>query len=175
MALTIAQDMPLEISFQAGTIQVPLGKIGLHRLNMSLVLPTLRVSMVDARWKKKFRPIGRNFYLSYRQPPWRTSPPPAPPVPFRSQLRWVALWKKKPYLWRTTRGKILPPPWTKTLSQTLLLHMTLSATMDEDQAQDDHSHPAPDSYRLTEDHLVLIFEMRRDLAEQQHRQSFFSK
>jgi hypothetical protein len=52
---------------------------------------------------------------------------------------------------------------------------SVAATLEENQAQEDHSHPAPDSYRLTDDHLVLIFEMRRDLAEQQHRQSFFNK
>ena len=48
-------------------------------------------------------------------------------------------------------------------------------TMDEDQAQDDHIHPAPDSYSITNDHMVLIFEMRRDLVEQQHHRSFFGK
>jgi hypothetical protein len=59
----------------------------------------------------------------------------------------------------------------------------VTATMDEDpddeQAHDDEAdeqtHPAPISCRLMEDHLVLIFEMRKDLAEQQHRQSIFNK
>jgi hypothetical protein len=60
---------------------------------------------------------------------------------------------------------------------------SVAATMDEDpddeQAHDDEAdeqtHPTPSSCRLTEDHLVLIFEMRKDLAEQQHRQSIFNK
>ena len=52
---------------------------------------------------------------------------------------------------------------------------SIVATMDEDQDQYDHSHPAPDSYRLTEDHLVLIFEMQKDLAEQLHNQYILNK
>jgi hypothetical protein len=50
-----------------------------------------------------------------------------------------------------------------------------AATMDEDPGTneaddeaDEQAHPAPSSCRLTEDHLVLIFEMCKDLAEQQH-------
>lgn len=43
------------------------------------------------------------------------------------------------------------------------------ATLEEIQAQANY-HLAPDSH-----HLVLIFEMRRDLVEQQHRKSFFGK
>jgi len=76
MAYTIARDMPLELSYQARTIRALLVRIGLNRLNQSLVLP-------DARWKKKFYPIGRNFFLSCRQPPTRL--PPAPPFHFRSR------------------------------------------------------------------------------------------
>jgi hypothetical protein len=45
-------------------------------------------------------------------------------IPFRSQLRRAALWKKKSHLWRITRDKIQPPPWTRTLSRILLLQMT---------------------------------------------------
>jgi hypothetical protein len=52
---------------------------------------------------------------------------------------------------------------------------SVATTMEENQAQENHSHPTPESYRLMEDHLVLIFEMKRDLTEQQHRQSFFNK
>jgi hypothetical protein len=33
----------------------------------------------------------------------------------------------------------------------------------EDDAEE-HAHPAPNSCRLTEDHLVLIFDMQKDLA-----------
>jgi hypothetical protein len=61
------------------------------------------------------------------------------------------------------------------VTDSVVAYDSVAATLEENQAQEDHSHPAPESYRLTEDHLVLIFEMRRDLAEQQHRQSFFSK
>jgi hypothetical protein len=37
------------------------------------------------------------------------------------------------------------------------------------------NHDPPRSCRLTEDHLALIFEMRRDLAEQLHNQSILNK
>jgi hypothetical protein len=37
------------------------------------------------------------------------------------------------------------------------------------------SHDLPSSCRLTEDHLVLIFEMRRDLVEQLHNQHILNK
>jgi hypothetical protein len=37
------------------------------------------------------------------------------------------------------------------------------------------SHNPPSSCRLTEDHLVLIFEMRRDLAEKLHNQHILNK
>jgi hypothetical protein len=50
----------------------------------------------------------------------------------------------------------------------------IAATLEENHAQEDY-HSVPDSHRLMDDHLVLIFEMRRDLAEQQHHQSLFGK
>jgi hypothetical protein len=37
------------------------------------------------------------------------------------------------------------------------------------------NHTSPRLCRLTEEHLALIFEMRRDLAEQMHNQSLLSK
>jgi hypothetical protein len=60
--------------------------------------------------------------------------------------------------------------------------MISAATMDEDPGTnedddeaDEQAHPTPSSCRLTEDHLVLIFEMRKDLAEQQHHQRTLNK
>ena len=61
-----------------------------------------------------------------------------------------------------------------------------AATMEEDPGinwdkcwnEDDieeHVHPTPSSSRLTEDHLVLIFEMHKDLAEQLHNQRTLNK
>jgi hypothetical protein len=44
----------------------------------------------------------------------------------------------------------------------------------EDDAEE-HAHPTPSSCRLTKDHLVLIFEMRKDLTEQLHNQHTLSK
>jgi hypothetical protein len=40
---------------------------------------------------------------------------------------------------------------------------------------EEHVHPDPSSCRLTEDHMVLIFEMQKDLAEQLHNQYILSK
>jgi hypothetical protein len=40
---------------------------------------------------------------------------------------------------------------------------------------EDHGHSAPSSCRLMEDHLVLIFNMRNDLAEKLHNQHILSK
>jgi hypothetical protein len=37
------------------------------------------------------------------------------------------------------------------------------------------NHASPRSCRLTEEHLALIFEMRRDLDEQMHNQSLLNK
>jgi hypothetical protein len=45
LADTTTQGLPLELSCQAGTIRVLLGRIGLHRLLQSLALPVQRVSM----------------------------------------------------------------------------------------------------------------------------------
>jgi hypothetical protein len=125
MAYTTARDLPIELLYQEMTIRVLLVRIGLNKLNQSLILPAQRASMADARWKKKFRPIGRNFCLSCRQLPWSTNLPPAPPFLFRSQLRHAALWKKKSHLQRITRDKIQLPPRTRTLSRIPPLQMTL--------------------------------------------------
>jgi hypothetical protein len=61
-----------------------------------------------------------------------------------------------------------------------------AATMEEDPGTnwddcwkdddvEEQAHPTPNSCRLTEDHLVLIFEMHKDLAEQQHNQHTLNK
>jgi hypothetical protein len=49
------------------------------------------------------------------------------------------------------------------------------ATMDEelrthyvDDEDDEQAHPAPSSCKITKYHLVLIFEMRKDLVEHKH-------
>jgi hypothetical protein len=58
----------------------------------------------------------------------------------------------------------------------------VAATMDEDPGtnEDDNdaeeqAHPTHSSCRVTEDHLVLNFEMHKDLAEQQHNQHTLNK
>jgi hypothetical protein len=51
---------------------------------------------------------------------------------------------------------------------------SVTSTLEESQDQEDY-HSYSESHLLMDDHLVLIFEMRRDLAEQQHRQSLFEK
>jgi hypothetical protein len=57
----------------------------------------------------------------------------------------------------------------------VVAYNSITATLEENQAQEYHIYPPPESYRLMEDHLVSIFEMRRDLAEQWHHHSFFNK
>jgi len=48
-------------------------------------------------------------------------------------------------------------------------------TNEADDEVDEKAHPTPRSCRLMEDHLVLIFEMYKDLVEQQHHQCTLNK
>jgi hypothetical protein len=113
------RDQPLSLSSQAAarTTHPPLIRIGMRRLNRSPILQAQRVSMEVVRWKRKFRPTGRKFFLSCRQPPWNNDRPLAPPPLSRSQPRQAALWKRKSLFRRSTRDRILLPLWKRTLPQ----------------------------------------------------------
>jgi hypothetical protein len=154
----------------------------MKRLNQSPVLQAQRVSMEASSVEEEILPTGRKFFLSCRQLPWSNDRPLAPPPLSRSQPRQAALWKRKSAS-RGTLGTKFDCHYGRGPCHGSAAANDFSvATMDEDPGTneaddeaDEQAHPTPSSCRLTEDHLVLIFEMRKDLAEKQHRQCTLNK
>jgi hypothetical protein len=72
---------------EARTTHLFLVRIGMKRLNRSLVLQAEMISMEASWWKKKFLPTGMKFFLSFHHPPWINDLPLAPLALSRIQSR----------------------------------------------------------------------------------------